>query len=108
MPKYLDQNKATITDNLLFEILERRGRKKIVINRTKNFKDLQGYEFDIMAEHEWSSTDKLFKLSQRYYGTMDYWWVIGLVNNKPTDANCKIGDVLLIPKNPNGIVGVAK
>ena len=107
MPKYLDTSKATIEKHLFFEILEKRDRKKIVINRTKNFKNLQGLEFDILTEHPWKSTDKLFKLSNQYYGTIEYWWVIGLVNRKPTDGHCSIGDVLFIPRDPVAIAEVA-
>jgi hypothetical protein len=107
MPKYLDTIKASISQHLYFEILEKRDRKTITINRTKNFKNLQGLEFDILVEHEWTSTDKLFKLSNKYYGTIEYWWVIGLVNSKPTDGHCKVGDVLFIPRDPVSIAEVA-
>ena len=48
-------------------------------------------------EHVWKKGDKLYKLSQRYYGNIDNWWVIALYNNKPTDAHFSVGDVIQIP-----------
>jgi hypothetical protein len=107
MPKYLDTKRGSISQHLLFEIMEKRGRKSITINRTKDFRELQGMEFDISTEHTWRVTDKLFKLSNEYYGTIEYWWVIGLVNGKPTDAHCSVGDVLYIPRDPVAIAEVA-
>ena len=43
-----------------------------------------------MLEHVWTKTDKLHHLSRRYYGTNDYWWIIGLVNDKPTDGHSEL------------------
>ena len=48
--------------------------------------------------HVWSHGDKYWKLAQTHYKNPEYWWVIAWYNLKPTDAHCKIGEVILIPK----------
>ena len=48
-------------------------------------------------EHYWSAGDKYYKLSYKYYGTQNDWWVIARFNGKPTEADLKIGDKLIIP-----------
>jgi hypothetical protein len=52
----------------------------------------------------WSIETKLYKLSQKYYGSPDLWWVIGYYNNKPTDANWTPGDEVIIPLPVNRIL----
>lgn len=54
------------------------------------------YPFEFIQE-VWKHGDKLYKFSNRYYGETQFWWVIGLVNQKPTDSDFKIGDSVLIP-----------
>ncbi len=104
MPKYKNNDKAVITDDHYQNLKDDRGIKKLRIRRTKTFDNIQGMEFEVLTEHVWSKTDKLHHLSRRYYGTNNYWWVIGLVNNKPTDAHYVIGDVLQIPRRPSIVV----
>ena len=42
--------------------------------------------------------DKYYKYSYEFYGTPDYWWLISWFNpEKPTDLQCKIGDIIYIP-----------
>ena len=48
-------------------------------------------------EHYWSSSDRLFKLSLKYYGTTKDWWIISRFNGKPTEADFVVGDRILIP-----------
>jgi len=104
MPIYPSNNTAKLASDLYFFVFEKRGVKFIRIKRSKSFKNLNDLEIEVSIEHTWAANDKLFKLSQKYYGTKDYWWIIGLVNKKPTDGHCKIGDVLLIPLEPNVIL----
>ena len=108
MPKYSSENNALLSNDLYFEVLERKGVKSLVIRKTTIFKSLQGNEFDILEEHVWSKSDSLYKLSNRYYGEYQYWWTIGITNSKPTDAHYSIGDVVYIPSNPYHIVELLK
>jgi len=104
MPKYPNNDNAIINSDTYSEVKVNRGIKVLRIVRTKTFEDLQGQEFDILAEHVWNVSDKLFKISQKYYGSTEFWWIIGILNGKPTDAHYSIGDVVNIPSKPNQIV----
>ena len=48
-------------------------------------------------EHYWKTGDRFYKLSQKYYGTLNDWWIIARFNGKPTEANVELGERLLIP-----------
>lgn len=56
-------------------------------------KDLNFY----FKEESWKEGDRLYKLSQKYYNSTEYWWVIGMFNQKPTDHHYSIGDLVLVP-----------
>ena len=45
----------------------------------------------------WSRGDRLYKLSNKYYGSPTYWWVIAWFNQKPLESDFKMGDVISIP-----------
>ena len=51
--------------------------------------------------------DKMYKFAHDIYGDADYWWIIAWFNNKPTDAHCKIGEVLYIPLPLGRAISVA-
>lgn len=104
MPKYRNIDPAIIESGHYQGVKDKRGINILRIMRTKTFENIQGMEFDIMKEHVWGKTDRLHHLSRKYYGTNDYWWVIGLVNGKPTDGHYSIGDVVIIPRKPGLIV----
>lgn len=55
-------------------------------------------------EEVWSSSTKLHKLASKYYGDTTIWWVIGIVNGKPTDINWQIGDIVKIPTDPSLVI----
>lgn len=67
--------------------------------------DTATYNYDIvdlvpftLKEVVWKSGDRLYKLSQQYYGSVEYWWVIAFINQKPTDSHFQVGDILFIPQ----------
>lgn len=45
----------------------------------------------------WKVGSRLHKISEKYYGDPTYWWVIGLYNKKPIDADYSLGDVVKVP-----------
>lgn len=106
MPKYSDDRPGILNDESYFDILRGKGVKELRIRRTQDFSKLKGIDVEIEGEHLWSYGDSLYKLSYKYYNSYDFWWTIGLVNNKPTDAHYSIGDVVLIPVNP-GVISEA-
>ena len=101
MPKYLNERKGLLDDPLYEQKLKDRGLKNIEIRRSINFNDIRNMRVLIMEEVVWDYGTTLHKLAVQYYGQGKYFWVIGLVNNKPTDAHYKIGDIVLIPGNPS-------
>ena len=100
MPKFLNDQEAILDSDLYFSVFEKKGVKFIRLRRTKNFKSLTSVDIEVKNEHTWGHGDNLGKLSQKFYGTLEYWWVIAILNGKPTDAHCSIGDVLFIPRRP--------
>jgi|TARA_X000001388_G_C2164573_1_gene97464 hypothetical protein len=45
----------------------------------------------------WKVGSRLHKIAEKYYGNPTYWWVIGLYNKKPVDADYSLGDVVKVP-----------
>lgn len=58
----------------------------------------------VYSYHIWKRGDRLFKLSYEHYGEASLWWVIALVNQKPTDSHFSVGDLVMIPKPLNKIL----
>ena len=54
----------------------------------------------------WDSSTRLYKLAYDAYGDPTLWWIIGLVNKKPTDAHWKLGDVIYIPIDPTPVLRI--
>lgn len=80
-------------------IIKKRITTNIVYYESPDFyfdESVKEYPFSFTRE-VWKHGDKLYKFSNRYYGETQFWWVIGLVNQKPTDSDFKIGDSVLIP-----------
>jgi hypothetical protein len=100
MPSISKDKTAILSSDLYFDVFEKKGVKFLRIRRTAVFDKLQGQEFDVSSEHIWSKGDNLLRLSHKNYGDTQFWWVIGLLNGKPTDAHFSIGDVVYIPSNP--------
>lgn len=50
--------------------------------------------------HIWQLGDKFYKLSLKYYGNMDDWYIIAFHNQKPTDAHVELGEEIIIPFPP--------
>tara|TARA_R100000030_G_scaffold70862_1_gene54483 strand:- start:670 stop:996 length:327 start_codon:yes stop_codon:yes gene_type:complete len=100
MPKLPSDRNAILNEQLYHDVFTKKGVKFLRIRRTADLSPLQGVEMEVIAEHVWGKSDKLHLLSLKYYGRVDFWWVIGVVNKKPTDGHFKIGDVVYIPSSP--------
>ena len=108
MPTYANQEIMLLNFDSYFEIIENKGLKIIRMRRTQTFEKTRGLEITISNEHIWSFGDNYRKLSNEYYGTPIYWWVLAFVNKKPTDAHMNIGDEVLIPDAPTLITGALR
>tara|TARA_R100001510_G_C7546176_1_gene131739 strand:- start:298 stop:624 length:327 start_codon:yes stop_codon:yes gene_type:complete len=99
MPRFENDENAILASEIYSEVFEKKGVKFLRIRRTKDFSQLRGVEVEVATEHIWTKTDTLFRLANNYFGSYENWWVIALVNKKPTDGHFSIGDVVYIPKN---------
>ena len=67
--------------------------------------------FDNLADIEptsyvWARGDKFYKLADQFYGDVEYWWVIAVFNNAPTEHHIKIGDTIFIPTSAEQIADI--
>ena len=60
-----------------------------------------GLDFDtiLVSDYVWKQNDSLHKLSQMFYNTYEYWWVIAWWNSYGVEADVKNGALLTIPIN---------
>jgi nucleoid-associated protein YgaU len=102
MPRY-KYLKIIDNDSEFYEFLrEKRGSPKSI----KHYATPMMYNPDLVdrvnlktTTHVWSHGDRLYKLSNQYYGEPEYWWVIAWWNGKPTEADIQNGSVIEIPLN---------
>ena len=66
---------------------------------------LEMRELDIV-QHMWTVGDRYWKLSTKFYGSPEYWWIIAWFNQKPTEGHVSIGDIVLIPNPLEDILGM--
>ena len=103
MPNYHSPNDVAINDSEVYEyIFESRGIDHIRQYRTKNFSKIANQKIKA-KKHVWTKGDTLFRLSFKYYNDSSHWWIIGIINHKPTDAHYKIGDEIFVPIKPTEI-----
>lgn len=49
------------------------------------------------VRHVWKTGDRYFKLAIQYYDSAQYWWVIAQFNQRPTEADINVGELIYIP-----------
>jgi hypothetical protein len=97
--RYTKRNKIFNNSILIEKILNIKNIKGIRQFTSPNFKMptfLDKEKIDTESVY-WKRGDRLYKYAEKYYLNPDLWWIIGLYNNKPTDAHFQIGDVIYIP-----------
>lgn len=103
MPYSRYNNRETIVlssdDEIHRKKILARNAKRVFIHSTAvyNFDDTEKDIDFSFEEIYWSNGDRLHKLSYKYYNSVEYWWVIGFFNQKPTDSDYSVGDLVLIP-----------
>ena len=100
MPRY--SNSRIINNDIdFYEFLRQKRQVKTSIKHynTPIIKNLSASQRSQIktTKYVWSYGDRYYKLAQKFYGDVDYWWVIALYNGYPTEATVKPGDVLAIP-----------
>jgi hypothetical protein len=86
-------------DKIYYNILEDRGLSSVVQYVTPRFAKVTQGDLTRVAplQKVWTVGDRLYKLAAEHYGNSKLWWVIARFNNKPTDAHCKLGEIIYIP-----------
>jgi|TARA_R100000808_G_C2154831_1_gene166242 hypothetical protein len=56
--------------------------------------------------HIWKTGDRYYKLAIEHYGSASYWYVIALFNQRPTEADVALGDMIYIPMPLEAILRV--
>ena len=96
--RYDERSILTVDKNLYENLLKNRNINSIVHYNTPSYNyDISGDIPFKVEQRVWKDGDRLFKLSQEYYGSIEYWWVIAFINQKPTDSHFQVGDIIMIP-----------
>lgn len=97
--RYDNRSVRTNATKIHKKLLEKRGMKRVQQYTTPIFNDISPSERASLdrVEHIWTVGDRLYKLAFKYYGDSELWWIIAWYNQKPTEADFKIGDLVYIP-----------
>ena len=100
MPDYYDG--VVFNNSEIYEhIFDPRGISSVRQYRTKIF-NLNKRRIKV-RRYTWGQGDTLHRISLKFYNNPEHWWIIGLVNGKPTDGHYELGDTVLIPVNPGNV-----
>jgi hypothetical protein len=88
--------------------LDERGRKFIEHYETikMDYPTNQQLKSIIYLEHVWSAGDRLYKLSNRYYGNTKDWWIILKFNKIGSEFEIQNGDTIKIPLRLEEVIGI--
>jgi hypothetical protein len=56
----------------------------------------------------WGATNTLYNLSAKYYGSPQYWWVIAWYNQRASEPEFKVGDIVYIPLPLQDVLGYVR
>ena len=86
--------------------IESRDLEQIRHQLLKNYTQLSREFVDKLefSKDIWTINTSLYKLAHRYYNDQTKWWIIGMINLKPTDAHWRLGETVYIPINPGFIL----
>lgn len=110
LSRYNSITPIVLNDDSYFSILKERGINSIncvAINKLKYPTFEQQLQLNIQT-HIWKTGDRFYKLSQKFYGSPAYWWVIPFFNLKPLEADFSSGDVVSIPLPLEKIINILK
>ena len=97
--RYADRRIVINDDDLYAKSLEKRNLRKMQQYDTARLKypSVDQIKHLTRVQHIWKTGDRYYKLAVQYYGTTDHWWIIAFYNQRPTEADVKVGDVIYIP-----------
>lgn len=84
--------------NIYKQMFNQKKIKNLLQYSTFDFgelKNLENYNLEIIT-HEVQPQDRLYTISQKYYGSPEYSWLICYTNKKSNELLINTGDLLLI------------
>tara|TARA_A100001015_G_scaffold109655_1_gene121700 strand:+ start:617 stop:952 length:336 start_codon:yes stop_codon:yes gene_type:complete len=108
MPRY-KRTKVFSNDEEYYDYLRKnRGIKRAVHYATPQLRNPTVSERAslLTTSHIWSYGDRFYNLAFKYYGDVNYWWIIAWYNAVPTEADIRNGDLIDIPVNLNDALAV--
>ena len=108
--RYRDKTIFRNQDESYSEVFEQRhvrhirqyGTSKL---RVPTINQMQGLS---RTQHIWKVGDHFYKLALQYYKRSEYWWVIALYNQRPTESHVQAGDILIIPQPLDAVLRVMR
>lgn len=86
-------------EKLYDEFFDKKNMKGFVQYASPSYNEVTQEQKDQIRSllHTWKTGDRFYKLAYDNYGNAEYWWVIALFNETPTESHVKLGDQILIP-----------
>ncbi len=108
MSRYLDNDKLINNHPMYDKILEKRGLKQITQHESKRSFNIteEDIQFINTVEYVWDKGMTYRYLAHQYYNSPNHWWVIAMVNKRPTEAHLRSGDTILIPLDLSEVLGL--
>ena len=100
MPTRYDRRKVFLNQSELYDkTMEERNVSSIRHYSTPElaYPSVQETKELTKVRHVWRTGDRYYKLAIQYHDSAQYWWVIALFNQKPTEADLTVGDLVYIP-----------
>lgn len=90
------KNEKIINNSFLYkDILDKKNITQYATFRFNELKNIESYNLDYVL-HKYQPNDKLFMISQKYYNSPDYGWLICYANKISNELEIKIGTDLKI------------
>ena len=108
MPYKRNRSRTTFfnNENLYDEFFDKKNKKGFIQYSSPNFNEVTQEQKDELATHSytWKTGDRFYKLAFEFYGKSEYWWIIALFNNTPTESHVKRGDIISVPLDYEAVV----
>ena len=107
--RFANRNTIIINKKEMFkQIKTRRDLSSVTLFRTPKYARLPDELIELIEfdTYTWTRGDRFYKLAYAYYDNPNYWWVIAMFNNAPTEQHVLIGEEIFIPLEPELIASI--
>lgn len=108
--RYKNNEKIINNSSIYKQYLQERDIKKLIQYSTFDFgnlKDINSYGIDSVL-HRVEPYDKLYTISDRYYNSPEYGWLILYTNKRSNEMQIKTGDFLTIYLPLENVLGLLR